>query len=101
MAEQNTSRKLNVGSGEYQKKGYVNVDYFSASKPDVSHNLDVFPYPFESDYFEIIEADHVLEHLQNPFMVMAELYRISADGAIIHIRVPHFSRGFTHSDHKR
>jgi hypothetical protein len=101
MTDIKNSRKLNVGSGDYLKEGYVNVDYYSTSTPDVSHDLNQIPYPFEDDYFELVEADHVLEHLMDPFKVMAELRRISQDGALIHIRVPHFSRGFTHADHKR
>ena len=101
MAQDITSRKLNIGSGEFPKPGYVNVDYFSNTPPDVSHNLDQFPYPFEDNSFEIIEADHVLEHLQHVFDVMRELHRISAPGGMVRIRVPHFSRGFTHADHKR
>lgn len=96
-----TSRKLNLGSGEFLKEGFVNVDYYSVTTPDISHDLNQLPYPFEDNYFELVEADHVLEHLQDPFRVMGELRRISAPGATIHIRVPHFSRGFTHADHKR
>ena len=95
------SRKLNLGSGEFTKEGFVNVDYYSISNPDVSHDLNKIPYPFDDNYFELVEADHVLEHLVAPFDVMRELHRICAPGAIIHIRVPHFSRGFTHADHKR
>ncbi len=101
MTGQYQSKKLNLGSGEYLKDGYVNVDFYSLMEPDVRHNLDEFPYPFNDNYFETIEADHVLEHLNKPFEVMKELYRISANGAAICIRVPHFSRGFTHCDHKR
>jgi predicted SAM-dependent methyltransferase len=70
------TRKLNLGSGEFLKDGFVNVDFHSISGPDVSHNLNEFPYPFEDDYFELIEADHVLEHLNDPFEVMGELRRI-------------------------
>lgn len=94
------SRKLNLGSGEFQKEGFINVDYYSISNPDVSHDLNQFPYPFEDNCFDLVEADHVLEHLMDPFKVMGELRRICAPGAIIHVRVPHFSRGFTHADHK-
>lgn len=101
MNAMNTSRKLNVGSGEFPKDGFLNLDYYSISAPDVSHDLNQMPYPFEDNYFELVEADHVLEHLMDPFKVMAEFYRICADGATIHVRVPHFSRGFTHADHKR
>jgi SAM-dependent methyltransferase len=95
------SHKLNLGSGEFLKDGFVNVDFYSVSNPDVSHDLNQFPYPFDDNYFEVVEADHVLEHLADPFNVMRELRRICMPGATIHIRVPHFSRGFTHADHKR
>lgn len=101
MADIQASRKLNLGSGQFLKEGFINVDYYSNTTPDISHDLNQIPYPFEDNYFELVEADHVLEHLTDPFKVMGELRRICAHGAIIHIRVPHFSRGFTHADHKR
>lgn len=94
-------KKLNLGCGEFKKKGYVNVDYYSVSEPDVKHDLEKFPYPFEDNQFELVEADHLLEHLSNPFQVMKELHRITKNGALIKIKVPHFSRGFTHPEHKR
>lgn len=101
MADAQTSRKLNLGSGQFPKDGFVNVDYHALSASDVSHDLNQIPYPFDGNFFELIEADHVMEHLHDPFQVMGELYRLAAPGALIHIRVPHFSRGFTHADHKR
>lgn len=101
MINKITSRKLNIGSGEFLKEGYINVDFYSNTPPDISHNLDQFPYPFEDNSFDLIEADHVLEHLTNVFGVMREIHRIAAPGAWVRLRVPHFSRGFTHADHKR
>jgi SAM-dependent methyltransferase len=101
MTSTQASRKLNLGSGQFPKEGFVNVDYFSISPPDITHDLNQIPYPFEDNHFELVEADHVLEHLTEPFRVMGELRRICAPGALVHIRVPHFSRGFTHADHKR
>lgn len=94
-------KKLNLGCGEFKKKGYLNVDYYAVSRPDVKHNLNKFPYPFRSNQFELIEADHLLEHLENPFRVMKELHRIGKKNGLIIIRVPHFSRGFTHPEHQR
>ncbi len=94
-------RKLSLGCGEFKKPGYLNVDYGSVSPPDVVHDLNVMPYPFANDDFELVEADHVLEHLDNPFQVMKEVHRITKDGGKVIIRVPHFSRGFTHPEHKR
>lgn len=99
--QQQRSRKLNLGCGEFHKPGFLNVDFGARIPPDLVHNLNEFPYPFADDEFELIEADHVLEHLENPFAVMREAHRIlSPEGKLV-IRVPHFSRGFTHADHKR
>ena len=93
--------KLNLGCSMFQKKGFINLDIDEERNPDVVHDLNKFPYPFPQDSFSRIEADHVLEHLQNPFEAMKELHRILKPKGILIIRVPHFSRGFTHPDHKR
>jgi SAM-dependent methyltransferase len=93
--------KLNLGSGEFPKPGFVNLDRDALQGVDVVHDLDVFPYPFADGQFDRIEADHVLEHLGQVFDVMREIHRILAPGGVVVIRVPHFSRGFTHPEHRR
>ena len=93
--------KLNLGCGQYKKPGFVNVDAVEAANADVTWDLEKFPYPFEDQSASVIEMDHSLEHLNAPFDVMAECHRILAPGGRLTIRVPHFSRGFTHPDHKR
>ena len=95
------TNKLNLGCGEFKKPGYLNVDFGSVSVPDLVHNLEIVPYPFENSSFELVEADHLLEHLDDPFLVMKEIHRITKHGGKVVIRTPHFSRGFTHPEHKR
>lgn len=94
-------KRLNLGCGTFKKEGYVNLDCYSNLSPDVAHNLNIFPYPFENNTFDLIEADHVLEHLNDPFGAMKELHRILKPGGKLVIKVPHFSRGFMHPEHKR
>ncbi len=100
MTAPGAPRKLNLGCGEDFKEGYVNVDFHSHVSIDVQHDLNSFPYPFEAASFDHILASHVLEHLDRPFVVMKELHRILKPGGTLIVKVPHFSRGFTHAEHK-
>lgn len=93
--------QLNLGCGRFKKRGFVNVDGDPACEPDVVHDLNRFPYPFDDESFSRIEADHVLEHLDEPMRAMAEMRRLLSPGGRLIIRVPHFSRGFTHPEHRR
>ena len=95
----NSTKKLNLGSSGRKKEGYINVDWLSLVKPDVEHNLNIYPYPFQDNEFDLIEANHILEHLDRPFEVMKEIHRISKPNAKIIIRVPHFSRAMGHPEH--
>jgi SAM-dependent methyltransferase len=95
------SRRLNLGCGAFKKAGFTNLDACPTVKPDIIHDLNNFPYPLRSESFDLIEADHLLEHLSDPFAVMGELHRLLVHDGELVIRVPHFSRGFTHAEHKR
>jgi len=97
----NPMKKLNLGCGRDIKKGYINLDVIKTKGIDVVHNLEIFPYPFNDNYFDEIYCSHVLEHLTKFIKVMEELYRISKDKAIIKIISPYFaSSSAFHSDHK-
>lgn len=93
--------KLNIGCGQRKKNGFINVDNDPRMEPEILHDLNTLPYPFPENYFDHIEADHVLEHLAHPIDVMKELHRILKPEGTLEIRVPHFSRAFTHPDHWR
>ena len=86
-----TGLKLNLGSGQNPKPGYINVDRFGT--PDVKWDLEVFPWPWPDNSVEEILMIHVLEHLgattQVFFGIIKELYRVCRHGATILIIVPH------------
>lgn len=83
--------KLNLGCGENRKAGYYNVD--KQGSPDVLHDLETFPWPWDDESIDEVLMNHVLEHLGESVSVylsiIKELYRICKPGAIIHIFVPH------------
>ncbi|MFC1701023.1 methyltransferase domain-containing protein [Patescibacteria group bacterium] len=94
-------KKLNLGCGKFPKDGYINLDIDKNSIADIFWDLREFPYPFENNSFSLIEACHVIEHLPEPLDAIKELNRILTPGGKLIMKVPHFSRGNTHPDHKR
>jgi glycosyltransferase involved in cell wall biosynthesis len=85
--------RLNLGCGRDHLAGWVNVDQFPGSHPDVVHDLERFPWPFPDDCAGEVLLKHVLEHLGRDsatFLgIMGELYRVCAPGARVRILVPH------------
>lgn len=69
----------------------MHVDRNRDSKPEVVHDLDVFPWPFEDGRFKRVVCQHILEHLQEPDRVLRELHRVCAPGARVEIITPHYS----------
>lgn len=79
-------RVLNLGCGMKPVVGAVNVDAVKLPHVDVVHDLNVVPYPFETDAFEIIYMTDVLEHLLDVVPTMAECHRILIPGGVLRIR---------------
>lgn len=85
--------RLNLGCGFNKPDGFLHVDMFEECQPDVVHNLETFPYPFEDNSVDEILFNHSLEHIgQQPSVflrVVQEVYRICKDEALVNINVPH------------
>ena len=86
--------KLNLGCGFNKLDGFVNVDCEPLCKPDVLCDLEKTPWPFEDNQFDLIVANHTLEHLgetRNSWLgIVKEMYRILKPGGTIELIVPHF-----------
>lgn len=81
---------LDIGCGTRKRSGAVGMDNNPSVSPDVLHDLNKFPYPFEDSIFDEIYADNVMEHLIDVIGVMEELHRIGKPGALLKIDVPYF-----------
>lgn len=89
---------LDVGCGGNKVPGAVGLDISPDTDADVVHDLDVTPYPFEDSSFDEILLQDVIEHVERPMQVFAELHRIGRPGARVVLRTPHFSSVLAYSD---
>ena len=85
------SEKLNLGCGSDIKEGFINLDFQKFDGVDLTHDLNKIPYPFKDSSFSEINMRNILEHLNDSYAIMKEIYRISKPNALIKIRTPHFS----------
>jgi SAM-dependent methyltransferase len=97
-----TAEVLNLGCGRKRMDGAINLDRIADTQPDLVHDLNRMPWPFPDDTFRAVYASDVIEHLDDVVKVMEEIHRVSLDGAIVYITVPHFScsNAFTDPTHR-
>jgi predicted SAM-dependent methyltransferase len=80
--------KINLGSGSFCKRGYLNVDLF----PGGDLTLDLRRgLPFESDCCEMIFSEHFFEHIEYPEPVcflLRECLRVLRPGGALRFSVP-------------
>lgn len=91
--------KVNLGSGGRPLEGYINVDRNpNAPGVDIVHDLDKYPWPFDSDSVDEVIMEHCLEHLVDHNRAMKEIYRILKHGGVAKITVPHFTWQYAYAD---
>jgi len=81
--------KLNIGSGEYPKKGYINIDKYYDKADQMA---DALSLPYEDHSVSELYSSHLLEHLNKYDIKQAlnEWFRILKYEGKIHIEVPDF-----------
>jgi predicted SAM-dependent methyltransferase len=94
---------LDFGCKKNKVKGAIGVDINSDSDADVIHDFEKKPFPFPDNSADLIYAKHILEHLNNPCILVQEAIRILKPGGNLIMEVPHFSNYVAYSDleHKR
>lgn len=84
--------KLNLGCGKQMMEGWINVDmhFNDEVQPDVTCDLRIFPWSFESGEYSHIRCDNLVEHIDKCYFVdfIRECWRVLAVGGQLWIRVP-------------
>ncbi len=89
---------LDVGCGQNKFPGAIGIDFAANSDADVRHDLNAFPYPIESDTFEVVLLRNVVEHLSDIVGLMEAVHRVAKDGGDVVITTPHFSSLYSYQD---
>jgi SAM-dependent methyltransferase len=89
---------LDVGCGAKKRPGAVGLDISADTDADIVHDLDVFPYPLEDASFDEVIMQDVIEHVEDPMRVVAELHRILRPDGRLQLRTPHFSSSLAYGD---
>jgi SAM-dependent methyltransferase len=94
---------LDLGCGARKRPGALGADICRLPGVDVIADLSRLPYPFATASVDQVHLNHVLEHMESPVEVLAEVWRISRTGSKVYIRVPHYTGTFAWKDptHKR
>lgn len=81
---------LNVGCGfgKFTAPNVVNLDAFAVCKPDVIWDLSMTPLPFEENTFDLILANHIMEHVPNWWDCFSDFGRILKPGGELQVFVP-------------
>ncbi len=98
-----TGPVLDLGCGPNKVPGAIGLDVAPLPGVDVIHDLAEVPYPFEANTFAEVHLYHVLEHVIEPLKILDEVWRICVPGAVLYIKLPHFSSFHAWADptHKR
>ena len=68
--------KLNLGCGSKILDGYKNIDKFDYYKPDIVHDLELTPYPFEKNSVDNLILMDIFHHLEFPALAIKEIERV-------------------------
>lgn len=98
--ETKTKNILDIGCGIYKMPEAMGLDIDPNSSADIIHNLNVYPYPVESNAFDEIYAKHIIEHVDDPSAFIKEIYRMLKPGGTVFIETPHFSCRVAYSEYQ-
>ena len=81
--------QVGVPSWENSKMGssFTSLDLFD-QRPCIDVRADLAHTPFPDEHFHFIVCNAILEHVQDPFACVAEMYRILKPGGIVWAEVP-------------
>jgi len=79
--------RVNLGCGNRKLKDFINVDWDKQCKPEIVADLNK-KLPFKNNSVDFVFASHIIEHVDDVFAFMYEIWRICKKGARVQILAP-------------
>ncbi len=84
------AKALDIGCGGRKLPGSVGMDMLALTGVDVVHNLNTLPWPFPESSFDLVFANHALEHVEDVIATLSEVHRVLKPGGRFVMQVPYF-----------
>jgi predicted SAM-dependent methyltransferase len=97
LTDDKNSVFINIGSGNWSKKGWINLDHPSDYYKNTQRGHTIIAYdirkdylPFADDSVDAIYCSHVIEHIENKYIfnMFKECLRILKKGKVFRIACP-------------
>ncbi len=96
-------KRLDLACGVNKKENFTGIDRNKEIKPDIIHNLDTYPWPFEDQSCFELHCNHFVEHVHSLNKFMEECHRILVPKGLLVISAPYYTsfEASMNPDHKR
>lgn len=83
--------KLDIACGQNKQKDYIGIDIVNIPGVDIVHDLEMYPWPIESESCEEVKISHYIEHTKDLIKFMEEIYRILKPSGKCMINAPYYT----------
>lgn len=89
---------LDIGCGRRKISGADGLDIDPNSEAKIIHDVNKYPFPIESNSYDMIYAKHIIEHIEDPRGLVEEIQRILKYGGKAFIETPHFTNYVSYAE---
>lgn len=83
--------RLDLACGANKVEGYKGIDVVKTDSTDYVVDLEVYPWPIESNSADDIVCNHYVEHVTDLMQFMNEVYRILKPGGKVKFVAPYYT----------
>ncbi len=96
-------KRVDLACGVSKKANFIGIDINPEVKPDIIHDLNVYPWPLEDQSCFELHCNHFVEHVHDIKAFMEECHRILVLKGLFVLSAPYYTsfEAYQNPDHKR